>query len=75
MGWKEVVTPLPTGRLISRSFFKQKQAPVQMAMHYLNAIKRGNFRILTTMIKIIKIRFAFLYLFLISFLYHSHTIN
>lgn len=53
MGWKEVVTPLPTGRIASRSFFKQKQAPVQMAMHYVNAIKRGNFRILTTMTKII----------------------
>lgn len=44
-------------------------------MHYVNAVRRSGFKILRTMIQILKIQFEFLYLFLTSFAYHSHFIK
>lgn len=43
-------------------------------MHYVNTVRSG-FKILRTMIQILKIQFEFLYLFLTSFAYHSHFIK
>lgn len=46
--------------------------PLQVAMHYVNAVRRSGFKMLRTTIQILEIQFEFLYLFLTSFAYHSH---